>query len=76
MREARLGAPKSARAMTSGRRQSSLGSILEIFAAPIRQIFAGIDAPAIAAPIVHVFTQPGSKNEPATAGLAGLRTLR
>jgi hypothetical protein len=47
--------------MTSGRHQGSLGSILEIFAAPIRQIFAGIDAPAIGAPIIRVFTQPGSK---------------
>jgi hypothetical protein len=45
--------------MTSGRHQGSLGSILEIFAAPIRQIFAGIDAPAIGAPIIRVFTQPG-----------------
>jgi hypothetical protein len=49
--------------MTSGRHQGSLGSILEIFAAPIRQIFAGIDAPAIGAPIIRVFTQPGSKPE-------------
>jgi hypothetical protein len=47
--------------MTSGRHQGSLGSILEIFAAPIRQIFAGIDAPAIGAPIIRVFTQPGPR---------------
>jgi hypothetical protein len=47
--------------MTSGRHQGSLGSILEIFAAPIRQIFAGIDAPAIGTPVIRVFTQPGSQ---------------
>jgi len=55
-----LARPNQPVQMTSGRHQGSLGSILEIFAAPIRQIFAGIDAPAIGAPIIRVFTQPGS----------------
>ena len=62
--------------MTSGRHQGSLGSILEIFVAPIRQIFAGIDAPAIGAPIIRVFTQPGPEETPQiSVGLDAARNI-
>lgn len=63
MPEARLDAPKSARVDDLSTSSDARRARFSNFAAPVRQILAGITAHVIGAPIARVFTQPGSEAE-------------